>query len=608
MKLFGFYLGREQPKEEKTELSFAPAENLDGAMEISSNQVNFYTAGLSLDNAAPIDEVQLITKYRDLSLQPEIDKAIDDIVNESFSYDDDAYPVKINLDKITNKTISESTKEKIRDEFEYILGLMNFKENCYEIFRKWYVDGRLYYEIVIDKEKTKEGVLGLKYIDPRKIRKIKEVQKKKDNSNTYVQGIFTNQKYKYYYLYNPTGISVNTSTGLRISPDQIAYCHSGISDRANKTILSHLQKAIKPFNQYTMMKDSMVTYYHTRAPERRIFNVEVGNLPTSKAEQYMNALMSKFRRKQTYDPETGNIRDDRKYLSVGEDFWFPKRDGRGTDVNVLQGGANLQEINDVVNMYKNELFESLNVPASRYKEGANFSLGRASEISRDELKFSKFISRLRKRFSIIFDEILSVQLALKEIISIEEYEELKKEIYYDFIQDSFFAELKMSEIWSNRMSNFRDAQDSIGSYFSKKWAVTNFLHLSEDEWKDMKDQIKKEAAEEPPVDPDGNPVSDSPDIPDDVEGDDDIVAPEDNPKVNENYDKIISMLNEFDHKFNEIQEENKNLHDKINEISKNNSAKLNESMLIDLKDDIFSLKKSIQTKNEIEESLNKLNV
>lgn len=498
MKLFGFYLGREQPKTPENELSFAPSENLDGAMEVSSNQVNFFTAGLSTDNITPVDEIQLITKYRELALQPEVDKAVDDIVNEAFSYDEDAYPVKINLDKLDNKVMSESTKEKVRAEFEYILGLMNFKEDCYELFKKWYVDGRLYYEIIIDKEKTPDGILGLKYIDPRKIRKVKEVQRKQDQSNsTYVQGIITNQKYKYYYLYNPSGIATNTTTGLRISPDQIAYSHSGLLDKTNRTILSHLQKSIKPFNQYRMMKDAMVTYYHTRAPERRIFNVEIGNLPKMKAEQYMKEIQGKFRRKQGYDSETGDIRDDRRYMSVGDDLWFPQRDGKGTDVNVLSGGANLQEINDVVDMYKNELFESLNVPASRYKEGANFSLGRASEISRDELKFSKFISRLRKRFAIIFDEILSVQLALKGIISIDDFEELKKEIYYDFLQDSFFTELKWSEIWSNRMSNFRDAQDSIGTYFSKEWAVANFLHLKEDEWAEMKKQMKKEAKEEP---------------------------------------------------------------------------------------------------------------
>lgn len=325
---------------------------------------------------------------------------------------------------------------------------------------------------------------------------------KKDANTTHLAN--TKTAYRNFYIYNPEGFSNNTSTGIRIAPDSIAYCSSGIMDRTNTTVISWLQQAIKPYNQYKMMKDSMVIYYHTRAPERRLFNVEIGGMTRMKAEQYMNEVITKFRRKMVYDPSTGDMKDDKRFMSMNEDFWFPSREGRGTSVDVLSGGANLSEINDVVQMYKKELFDSLNVPLSRYSQEATpFNMGRSSEITRDELKFSKFISRLRNRFSGLIEDILGTHLILKNIFTKDEWDEIKGMISYDYREDNHHTEFFNSELLSNRLANFQMIENLIGSYFSKQWAVTNVLCLSEEEWDEMKKQIEKEKEDEP-EDPDQN--------------------------------------------------------------------------------------------------------
>ncbi len=567
MRIFGLYINRDKPDQNKS--TFSPPENRDGALEVNAGQVNFSSQTLALDGTGIIeDEVKLITKYRELALQTEIDEAVQDIINEAFSYDDDAYPVEINLDEIPKEIIPEKTKDKIRDEFRYILNTMNFKQDCYEIFRNWYVDGRIFYEMVVDKNNPKDGIVDLKRIDSRTIKKVVEITTEKAQPTEYIQGMPLRTKQKYYYLYNRTGIG-NTTQGLKVSPDQIAFAHSGILDKSNKTILSYLHAAIRPYNQYMNMKNSMVIYYHTRAPERRVFNIEVGMMPTGRVNQYMQEVVAKHRRKETYDPNTGAVGDEKRYMTMNEDLWFPKRDGKGTDVNVLSGGANLQEINDVVDMYKNELYRSLRLPASRYKDGGtNFNLGRSSEISRDELKFQKFITRIRKKFSVIFDEIIGTHLILKGILTAEEWDSIVSDVTYNYLQDSHFTELKNAEIWSNRINNFRDAEQFIGTYFSKKFATETFLNMTEEEWDEMKEQIKKEHKEDPPIDEFGNPQPGHPEFgtkedPDAVPEEDD--EPEDEGtkhtlkiKVDEMNEpsmdeKVQFILEHFDNKIKELE-------------------------------------------------------
>lgn len=492
MKIFGFQITRDEIKDHQEVI--APEENLDGALEISSNLTNFYNTSVGYDNQPLQDEVRLINQYRELAGQPEVKRAIDDIINEAFSYNEDEYPVSINLDKAEN--LSDKIKDKIVEEFEGILDLLNIRQDAYEIFRRWYVDGRLFYQMVIDTEKPGEGLKELRYLDPRKIRKVKEPVRNPGEFKM-LYSVEINKKYRYYYIYNPTGISTQNNTqGIKIAPDSIAYTNSGYLDKSGRVILSHLQDAIKPFNQYRMMKDASIIYYHTRAPERRLFNVEVGNLPKVRAEQYLKEVMAKFRRKPTFDPVTGEIRDAKREMTMNEDFWFARRDGKGTTIDVLQGGANLSDINEVVQFYKDELFEALNVPISRYKESQTVGLGRSSEITRDEMKFSKFVSRLRKRFSIIFDQILGTQLALKNIIDIDEWEQIKNDIYYDFLEDNFIAELKWSEILQNRMQTMSYAEPYVGVYLSKEWAVKNIFQLNDEEWQEMQKQIEEEKAKE----------------------------------------------------------------------------------------------------------------
>jgi hypothetical protein len=528
LKLLGLYINRDIENVKKS--SYVTEEPRDGSLDVNPAQVGFTNQTLSVDGVGYIeDDTKLITKYRELALQTEIDEGIQDIVNEAFSYDENSFPVEINLDDVPKELMSEKIKDKIRDEFKYILNLMNFKQDCYERFKDWYVDGRIFYETVVDKNKPDSGIIALTYIDPRKIKRVRELSQEKSVEAEF--GAPLKVKQKFYYAYNPIGImNNNVQNAHKLSPDQIAYAHSGLTDKTGRTILSYLHAAIRPYNQYMNMKNSMIIYYHTRAPERRVFNIEVGNLPTGKANQYVQEVINKHRRNEVYDPNSGSVSDSKRYMTMQEDYWFPKRDGKGTSVDSIQGGANLQEINDVVQMYKDELYRALRLPMSRYKDGGGmFNMGRSSEISRDELKFGKFIARLRKRFSIIFDEILGRHLVLKNIMTLEEWEDIKSEISYDYLQDSHFTELKNAEIWTNRVNNLRDAEAYIGTYFSKRWAVENFLHLSEEEWEEMKKEIEKEHKEDPPMDELGNPAPGHPDFgkqPDPEEGEE---QPDDQP-------------------------------------------------------------------------------
>jgi hypothetical protein len=482
IKLFGFKIGKEDEKEDLR--SFVPPSDDDSAASIVGGGV--YGTYVDLEGQVRND-AELIKKYREMALQPECDAAIDDIVNESIVYQPDKYPVQIVLDKLEQP---ESIKKKIRDEFEHILKLLDFNNQGYDIYRRWYVDGRLFYHMMIDDKNPRAGLQEVRYIDPRKIRKVKEMPKGKNiqggiGQTSYVKPIE-------YYVYSDKGFMRDTNQGLKIAPDSICYTHSGITDKDGKVIISYLHKAIRPLNQLRMLEDATVIYRISRAPERRVFYIDVGNLPKMKAEQYLRDIMQKYKNKLVYDAQTGEIRDDRRFQTMLEDFWLPRREGgRGTEITTLPPGQNLGEIEDVL-YFQKKLYKALNVPVSRLEADTGFSLGRASEITRDELKFSKFISRLRSRFSHLFDKLLETQLVLKGICNRAEWEQIKEEIYYDFITDAHFSELKDTEIMKERLMLLSDIDNYVGKYFSIAWIRKNVLQQTEDDI----DQMNKEMAEE----------------------------------------------------------------------------------------------------------------
>jgi len=426
-----------------------------------------------------------------MALQPECDSAVQDVVNEAIVVTEDSGPVEIVLDKLD---YPENIKKKIHEEFEAIVKLLDFNNNAYDLFRKWYVDGRLYHHIVIDEKNPRQGIKDLRYIDPRKIRKIKESLKEKDarTGATVFKGM------NEYYLYNAGGVnSSNQAQGVKIAKDSISYCHSGLLDERNSMIYSYLHKAIKPLNQLRMLEDAVVIYRLARAPERRVFYIDVGNLPKMKAEQYMRDMMVKHKNKLIYDASTGEVRDDRKFMTMLEDFWLPRREGgRGTEITTLPGGQSLGEMDDV-DYFRRKLYKSLNVPITRMDAENQFNLGRASEITRDELKFNKFVMRLRNRFSILFSDLLEIQLALKGVITRGEWKEMKQDIYYDFQEDNHFTELKDTEIMQGRLQILGEVDSFVGKYFSEDWIRKNVLRMTEEEIKDEQKQIDKEADEAP---------------------------------------------------------------------------------------------------------------
>ena len=485
----------EEPQQQISKNSLVlPDENTyDGSIIVDSSSFSQY--GTNFDYQIPEDESVLITKYRDLAEQPEIDKAVNAIINECFSYDDDAMPVSIRLDDVK---LSEPIKKKIREEFETILYMLNFKYDSYDVFKRWYVDGRLYYQKVYDENNIKKGIVQLKYIDPRKIRKVK---RKLDTKNSNLDKNLTNQEYEEFYIYNPDGINNKDPRGYRISKDSITYIHSGLFTKENKTILSHLHKAIRFYNVLRSIEDSVVIYRLVRSAEKRVFNIEVGDLPTQAAEQQMKKVIDKFRKKLSFNPQTGEVIEQKRFMTMIEDFWFAKRDGKGTTVDVLTSGQNLGEMDDV-DYFKKKLYESLNVPISRLDSTTGFSLGRASEISREELAFSKFISRLRKRFSGLFDDLLRSQLIAKKILTDKEWRDINRDVVYDFLEDNFFTEMKWSEIYQNRFNMMRDANDLVGEHFSKVWAQKNILKMSDEEIIEEKKKIEKEREESPDIEDD----------------------------------------------------------------------------------------------------------
>ena len=489
LELFGFRIGRKE-EEEKLKSdnlkSFVPPSSEDGAVEIASGGA--YGTYVDLEGSAK-SEAELVTRYREMSLQPECDSAIDDIVNEAIIYNEKEPPISIVLDDL--KT-GAGIKKRIHEEFENILRMLNFTTNAYDVFRKWYIDGRLYYHLVIDESNPRAGIQELRYIDPRKIRKIKQAIKRKDEkSNT----ILT-KGYIEYYIFHPRGIN-RSNQGLKISKDSISFCHSGLLDQRMLLVLGHLHKAIKPLNQLRMLEDASVIYRLARAPERRIFYIDVGNLPKIKAEQYLRDMMVKHKNKLVYDASTGEVRDDRKFMTMLEDFWLPRREGgKGTEITSLPGGQNLGEMEDI-EYFKRKLYKALNVPVSRMEAENNFNLGRASEITRDELKFTKFIARLRNKFTTLFDQLLETQLILTGVTTRAEFREMREHIHYDFLEDNHFSELKNAEIMGDRLRLLGEVDSFVGRYFSQEYVKKYILHMNEDDIKREADLIKKEADDSP---------------------------------------------------------------------------------------------------------------
>lgn len=494
VKLFGFEISR--PKEQEKELkSFVPKEGMndEGSLTVQSN---FYGTYLNLDNNAKSDS-ELIDRYRDMSIHPEVDSAIDDIVSEAIVNDTDEYPIKI-LTKNVNQTTS--VKKAISDEFSSILRIMKFRENGYNIFRDWYIDGRVYFHIIVDTNRPKDGIKEIRKIDPRKIKKIREIEKQdKKQGETKVPLV---SKVKEYYIFNDKGVmnGGDTASGIPITLDSIAYCPSGLKDGKRNYVIGHLHKAIKPLNQLRLVEDSVVIYRWSRAPERRVFYIDVGNLPKMKAEQYLNDIMTKYKNKIVYDGSTGEVRDDRKHLSMLEDFWFPRREGgRGTEIETLPGGSNLGEMDDVL-YFQKKLYKALNVPISRLEPENSIQLGRATEISRDEYKFNRFIVRLRNAFTVLFMDLLKKQLILKGIIAPEDWEALSEEIILDYTQDSYYTEIKNTEMIRDRITLAGEMADFIGTYYSKDWVRRNVLKMSDDEIDQMQKEMDAEKPEEPKQD------------------------------------------------------------------------------------------------------------
>ena len=479
-EFFGFEIKRKQ--DEPLRPSFVPKDSDDGAGVIQSG--GHFGAYIDIDGDRAKNDVDLILKYRDISSQPECDAAIEDIINEAIVGDHDEAPINIILDELE---VSDKIKEMVREEFDGLLTLLNFNQYAHDIFRKWYVDGRLPYHIIIDSDSPKAGIKELRYIDPIKLRKVKEVEEEQDPKT----GAKLIKKVDEYFMYQDEAMA-GAAQGLKIYPDAIAYCTSGIMDPGRKRILSYLQKALKPVNQLRMMEDSLVIYRISRAPERRIFYIDVGNLPKGKAEEYLRGIMNQYRNKLVYDAKTGDVKDDKKHMSMLEDFFLPRREGgRGTEITTLPGGENLGQIDDII-YFQKKLYRSLNVPINRLEQEAQFSLGRTTEISRDEVKFKKFVDRLRKRFSDLFMQLLKTQLLLKGIITKEDWKGWKDSISFDFIEDNYFSELKQSEMIRERFGMLSDIEESIGKYVSHAWVVKNVLRFSDEEMEELEKQIEDE--------------------------------------------------------------------------------------------------------------------
>ena len=490
MNLFGFEFKRKVDLDVAP--SFAPKETDDGAVVVAAG--GSFGTYVDLDGTVRT-EAELVTKYREMALQPEIDAAVDEIVNEMVSLDEKDL-VEIQLDNLTE--VPETIKKKIREEFESCLNILDFRKHAYEILRRWYIDGRLYYHVIIDDKDVTAGIKEIRYVDPRKIRKVREIAKRKAKGGDFGEAVIPKTQNEY-YIFNDKGFNYGnkvtgpSTNGLRIAKDSVLHVTSGLTDTQGTMVLSYMHKAIKALNQLRTLEDALVIYRLSRAPERRIWYIDVGNLPKMKAEQYVRDIMVKHKNRLIYDAETGNVRDDRKFMTMLEDYWLPRREGgKGTEVTTLPGGQTLGQMDDVL-YFQKKLLQTLNVPVNRLNSDALFSLGRATEVSRDELKFSRFISRLRGRFSNLFLNLLGKQLVLKQIMSIEDWQNISGDIYFDFAKDNYFTELKDGEILDNRINLARNMQDMLGKYYSHEWLRKNILQMSEDDIEEMDEQINEEA-------------------------------------------------------------------------------------------------------------------
>jgi len=484
-ELFGFSITRAR-KQSDPKQSFTTSQADDGTQTVAAG--GYFGSYLDMEGTAK-SEADLIRRYREIAIHPECDMAVEDIVNEAIVANENKHPVRLLLD---NLPYGKDIRRKIEDEFSNVLELMNFNTKGHDIFRRWYVDGRIYYQKIIDRNDTKKGITELKYIDPRKIKKIREVRKKRpEGAGPNMLSVV--DEYVEYYMFNEKGVAGQTSGGgIKIAPDTIAFCPSGLIDQNKNMVLSYLHKAIKPVNQLRMIEDAAVIYRIARAPERRIFKIDVGNLPKVKAEQYLRDVMARYRNKLVYDAGTGEIRDDRNYMNMLEDYWLPRREGgRGTEISTLPGGQNLGEVADI-EYFQKKLYRSLNVPVSRMESGSGFNLGRAAEISRDELKFTKFVGRLRKKFTELFNDILRTQLVLKGIIADEDWPVIQASINYDFVHDGHFSELKESEMLTERLRLVDSMQNYIGKYFSNEYIRKKVLRQSDTEIEDIDKQIEDE--------------------------------------------------------------------------------------------------------------------
>ena len=488
-ELFGFSITRKGAQDSGDTFTVPTPD--DGSIEVAGG--GFLSSVLDTDGRERT-ELDLIRRYRDIAQQPECDSAVEDIVNEAITSDEFSQSVMVTLDRLP---YPEKIKRLIRKEFDNVLSLLEFEQKGHDIFRRWYVDGRIFFHKVIDPKNPKKGVSTLRYIDATKIRKVREVKKEKDQAT----GVDKIKKIEEYYIYNEKGLHSagygGAQQGIRIAGDAITYCPSGVVDQNSGKVLSYLHKAIKPVNQLRMIEDALVIYRISRAPERRIFYIDVGNLPKIKAEQYLKDVMNRYRNKLVYDASTGEIRDDRNHMSMLEDFWLPRREGgRGTEITTLPGGSNLGEIDDI-QYFQKKLYRSLNVPISRLESESSFSLGRSTDITRDELKFTKFIQKLRKKFVHLFTDVLKTQLLLKSIISLEDWDIMKEHIQYDFLKDGHFAELKEAELLNDRISTLQNVEAYIGTFFSKEYVLKHVLRMNDAEIADMRDQIASEAEKDP---------------------------------------------------------------------------------------------------------------
>ena len=511
-ELFGFEIKR---KVEPLDIpSFTPKAADDGAMVVAEGGV--YGTFVDLDGAVRT-EAELVNKYREIAMHPEVEMAIDDIVNEAIVADPKKEIVSLNLDDLEQP---DKIKKMILEEFDNIVDLLEFNQHAYEIFKKWYVDGRLLYHAMIDEQNPREGIKELRYIDPRKIRKVRTQKKRRVSKDSNITVPQTGEEF---YIYNEKGFSKTAGVpnnvapfqdtgaqGLKIAVDSIVNVSSGLVNVNGDLVIGYLQKAIKPLNMLKAMEDSLVIYRISRAPERRIFYIDVGNLPKPKAEQYLRDVMTRFKNKVVYDSTSGEIRDDRKHMTMLEDFWLPRREGgKGTEITTLPGGQNLGQMDDVT-YFQNKLYKSLNVPIGRMDPSAQYSFGRATEITRDEVKFAKFVTRLRARFSDLFTKILEKQLILKGIITSEDWSEFKTNFKYEYAEDNHFAELRNTEILRDRVSMLRDIDDYTGKYYSHEWIRRNVLYQTEEDMKEIDEQIAAEVDNpqynQPEIGPDGQPI------------------------------------------------------------------------------------------------------